>query len=250
MLWTRLTLIVAMLCGASSVRADELRVAAAVSLREAMQDIAADFDKETGHTVKFAFGASGQLLEQIRAGAPIDAFVSAAPQQVDALEKEGLALDGTRRVVARNALVLIVPHDAPNTVDSFESIAKATRVAIGEPKSVPAGQYAQQVFAKLQLDLKGKLVFGTNVRQVLDYVEKSEVDAGAVYATDAKQSGDKVRVVATAPVDSHDPIVYPAVAIKASAKPELAKQFIAYLSSEAAKQRLAERGFVVGEETK
>jgi molybdate transport system substrate-binding protein len=248
MIWTRLTLVVALLCGASSVRADELRVAAAVSLKEAMQDIAADFNKETGHEVKFAFGASGQLLEQIRAGAPVDAFVSAAPQQVDALEKDGLIREGTRRVVARNKLVLIVPHDAANAVDSFESLAKANRIAIGEPKSVPAGQYAQQVFAKLKLDLKGKLVFGTNVRHVLDYVEKSEVDAGVVYATDAKQAGEKVRVVATAPKDSHDPIVYPAVVVKASAKPELAKQFVAYLSSDAAKKRLTERGFVVGEE--
>src|SRR5205814_2358830 len=102
------------------------------------------------------------------------------------------------------------------------------QIAIGEPKTVPAGQYAMQTLKSLGLSdqLKGKLILGANVRQVLAYVERGEVSAGIVYLTDAKQSGDKVKVVATAEESTHEPIVYPGVVLKTSTKTDAAKKFL------------------------
>jgi molybdate transport system substrate-binding protein len=120
------------------------------------------------------------------------------------------------------------------------------KLALGEPKTVPAGQYATQTLEKLKLTapLSGKLVYGSNVRQVLDYVIRGEVTAGIVYATDAKQAGDKVKIVATAAEDSHDPIVYPAVVVKKSASAAAAKRFLDYATDDAEARRLLEaRGF-------
>ena len=124
---------------------------------------------------------------------------------------------------------------------------RVKKIAIGQPKSVPAGQYAMQTLAKLKLDtaVAAKLVNGANVRQVLDYVQRGEVDAGFVYATDAQIAGAKVKVIATAPADSHDPIVYPAVVLAASKKQEAAKKFLDFLASPRAKAILRNRGFTV-----
>ena len=143
--------------------------------------------------------------------------------------------------------MLIVPRDSNVPLDSFESLGKGTikRLAIGEPKTVPAGEYAVQVLKKLKLDdaLADKLVYGSNVRQVLDYVTRGEVTAGVVYATDAKQAGDKVKVVATAPEDSHEPIVYPAVLVKKSRNAAAARRFLDHLATDDARHILQQRGF-------
>jgi molybdate transport system substrate-binding protein len=228
--------------------AETIRVGVAISLREAMTDVAAGYEKRTGDKVELSFGSSGQIMMQIKGGAPIDAFVSAADKQVNDLLAAGLVDEKSRRVVAGNALVLIVPPDSKVTLDSFESLARAPikRLALGEPKTVPAGEYAEQTLEKLKLTsaLSGKLVYGANVRQVLDYVIRGEVTAGVVYATDARQAGERVKVVATAPRDSHDPIVYPAVIVKRSAHAAAAKKFLDYLSTDDEPRRLLEaRGF-------
>src|SRR5262249_16230047 len=120
-------------------------------------------------------------------------------------------------------------------------------VAIGEPKTVPAGEYAMQVLKKLGLadQLQRRLIYGENVRQVLSYVERGEVSAGIVYSTAAKESGDKVRVVATAKPDTHEPIVYPAIVIRASTKQDAARRFLDFLVSEKGRRILIENGFSV-----
>ena len=169
---------------------ETVRVAAAISLKDALSQIAKDYESQTGAHVEFTFGSSGQLAAQIKSGAPIDLFISAANQQVDDLVKDGLLQNATRRPVIGNRLVLIAPADNPASVKNFESLASTsvTKIALGEPRSVPAGQYAQQVLNALGLleKLKEKLVYGSNVRQVLAYVERGEVSAGIVYATDGR----------------------------------------------------------------
>ena len=218
-----------------------------------MKDIAAAYEKEAGDKVRFTFGSSGQLMAQVRNGAPIDAFVSAADKQVDALIETGHLDKATRCVVAGNALVLVVPADAKDGAPaSFDDLKdpKHRRVAIGEPKTVPAGQYAMQVLEKhgvaRPLREGRRLVYGANVRQVLDYVLRGEVSAGLVYATDARQAGeDGVRVVATADAASHDAIVYPAGVVTASRKREAAARFLEFLQGEKARAILKEHGFSI-----
>jgi molybdate transport system substrate-binding protein len=242
-----------LLCGGlgSSLRAEPapLSVAAAISLQETITAIAADFEKERGVKVELAFGSSGQLLAQIRSGAPFDVFVSAANEQVDALVAERLVVEDSVRKVAGNELVLIAPTAAKSPPGRFEELAAegVKRIAIGDPATVPAGKYASEVLTHLKLDaaVKDRLVFGKNVRQVLDYVERGEVDAGVVYATDAKEAGDKVRVLATADAGWHAPIEYPAAVLKRTQQVDEASAFVAFLGSEKGRAQLRRHGFTI-----
>ena len=228
-------------------RAETISVASAVSLKEAISQVAKAFEAQTGDRVRFTFGSSGQLMAQIKNGAPIDAFISAANKQVDDLERLGLIEAETRRTIAGNALVLIVPADATLRISEFKDLADAgiKKLAIGQPGTVPAGQYARQVLDKLGLEQKlgGRMVYGSNVRQVLDYVRRGEVTAGIVYATDAKEAGDKVKVVATADPASHDPVEYPAAVVKSGKKREAAARFLDFLHTEKSRKILEARGF-------
>jgi molybdate transport system substrate-binding protein len=233
----------------SPAHGGEITVSAAVSLKEALSDIAGAYVKQGGGKVHFNFGATGHLLAQIRLGAPVDGFVSAAESHMDQAVTDRLVDASSRTVIAGNALVLIVPTDARAAVgvDSFESLGGAAikRLAIGQPRTVPAGQYAEQVLMKLGVmgSLRDRIVYGGSVRQVLDYVERGEVDAGIVYASDAKESGEKVRVVARADESSHEPIVYSVAAVRASRNRGDTDAFIAYLKGDAARAVLALRGF-------
>jgi molybdate transport system substrate-binding protein len=241
----RVLLLSAFCCAA--VSAQTLRVAAAVSLREALEQVRDSFEHDTPYKLEFTFGGSGQLLAQIKSGAEIDAFISAANTQVDDLEKANLVSRGTRRAIAGNNMVLVVPAVAKVPPRDFGALAdlRFGRIAIGEPRTVPAGQYAMQVLTSLGLaeKVKDRIVYGANVRQVLTYVELGEVAAGMVYATDAKEAGEKVRVVATAAADSHQPIVYPAVVIKSSRQQSAALAFLDYLQTAGAQSVLSEKGF-------
>ena len=235
---------------ASTARAGEtVTVSAAVSLKESLTAVAKQYEAATGDHVSFDFDASGKLAEQIKQGAPVDAFISAGDVQVDALVKAGRVDAATRRTVVGNEMVLVVPADAPaDAPKSFADLATGTgKVAVGDPKSVPAGQYAAQVFAALKLTdaVEPRLVYGTNVRQVLTYVERGEVAAGVVYATDAKAAGAKVKVVATADPATHDKVEYPAVTIKDAAHAAAAAKFVEYLSTPAARKAFTDAGFTV-----
>jgi molybdate transport system substrate-binding protein len=231
----------------SGAFAETITVAAAISLKDALSKVAEQYKAETGDAVEFALGSSGQLANQILNGAPIDLFVSAANKQVDDLVKPGMVDDASRKVIASNSLVLIAPPEDPSPPRSIKALAEAgvTKIAVGDPKSVPAGQYAQQAikYAGIVEAVKEKLVLGTNVRQVLDYVERGEVSAGIVYATDAKVAGEKVRVTCTIDAGDHEAIVYPAVLVKASSKQAAAARFLAYLLSDKGQAALKEFGF-------
>jgi len=245
----RLLLIAGMLWTSIAAAGETVRVASAVSLKEAATEIAKAYETDTGNHVEFTFGASGQLEAQIKSGAPIDAFISAAGVQMDELEKAGLIDAATRRDVAGNRLVLVVPPGVASPPRDFKALARVKRLAIGEPKIVPAGRYAQEVLKKLGIAdaVRGRLVYGANVRQVLDYVERGEVDAGIVYATDAKEAGDKAKVVATAGDSLHEPIRYPAAVVKDSPRAAAARRFIEYLTRDRAIQVLESHGFSAGE---
>jgi molybdate transport system substrate-binding protein len=224
-----------------------LTVSAAASLTEAIQEIEESYRREhPGVELRNNFGSSGTLARQIEDGAPVDVFISAASRPMDKLQARNLIVAGSRRELLRNTLVLIVPQDSK--IGSFQQLAESSvrSIALGDPVSVPAGQYGQQTLASLHLldAVHGKLVLARDVRQVLAYVETGNVDAGIIYATDPLTSPG-VRVVATAPDASHDPIVYPAAAIASGHQEAAAREFVEYLSSSTAKAIFQERGFTI-----
>lgn len=231
-------------------RAVTLTVSAASSLREALTEVAARYQAEhPGARVRLNFGASGTLRQQIEHGAAVDVFVAASGAQMDALAARGLVDRGTRRVLAGNELVLVVPAGAPPKVKGFAELASPAveRVAVGAPGSVPAGEYAAQTFRALRIAdaVARKTVYAQNVRQVLTYVESGNVDAGVVYRTDALAS-PRVRVVATAPPGSHAPVLYPAAVVSSSAHPAAARDLVTYLAGPLGRAALLRHGFRVG----
>ena len=173
----------------------------------------------------------------------MDVFLSAAPKQMDALETKGLLLEGTRKDLLRNEVVLIVPKDSTLGISSFQDLTRANvkQVALGEPVTVPAGQYAKEVLTSLGIydAVNSKAILAKDVRQVLTYVETGNVDAGIVYATDA-MSSTKVKVVATAPAKSHAPVIYPVAVIKASKNPAAARAFLDFLGKPAGPRHISE----------
>jgi len=240
---------VGVLCFAVHARAEEIRVAAAISMKETMEAMGAAFQKETGNTVQFSFGSSGALVAQIKSGAETDLFLSAANRQMDDLEKAKLVDVDTRRVVAMNELVIVVPADSKIAPADFTALAgkEYSRIALGEPKTVPAGEYAVEVLKHLKIfdGVAERLVYGANVRQVLVYVERGEVEAGIVYRTDAKEAGDKVKMTATANAGDHEAIEYPAALIAASTHKKTARAFLDFLAGVEGRKILMERGFGV-----
>jgi len=250
MLRRRVVLLVALaaaFCACVGSAHTTLTISAAASLKDALAETEAAY-KQSHANVAFSnnFGSSGTLATQIDQGAPADVFLSAAAKPMDELEAKGLIVSGTRRNLLRNSLVLIAPLDS--RLRDFQSLADGSirSIAVGDPASVPAGQYGRQTLIALHLldKLNSKLVFAKDVRQVLTYVETGNADAGLVYATDTQASG-KVRVVATAPDSSHDPIVYPAAVVKGTHSEEAARKFVEYLGSPAARAIFVKHGFTI-----
>src|SRR5688572_26039059 len=185
-------------------------------------------------------------MAKIKAAAPADRSIPAAPNQADDLVAANLADGKSRRTIAANTLVLIVPAEAASPPKDFKDLShpRHKRIAIGDPRTVPAGQYAMQTLTSLKLEgaLKGRLIHAANVRQVLDYVDRGEVSAGLVYSTDALESGGKVKVIATAEPSTHDPIIYPAVVLN-DGKRQPAQRFLLYLTSDGAQLVFKQKGF-------
>lgn len=237
-------------CAGEPAPADQelvVTIAAAASLGNALAEIAAAFEQEhPGVRLRLSLAGSGTLQRQIERGAPVDVFVSAAPLQMEALERAGRVLPSTRRDVAANELVLVVPVRGSTRVHTFRDLAdpRVERVAIGAPASVPAGRYAEQVLRSEGVSeaVLDKAVQAQHTRQVLSYVEMGEVDAGIVYRTDAASSS-RVRVVATAPPGSHDPVRYPAAVVAGTRHPAEARELVEFLTSGAARAVLRRHGF-------
>jgi molybdate transport system substrate-binding protein len=227
----------------------EIIVAAAASLTNAMNDcIAAYTAKNPGIKITPTYGSSGSLQKQIEQGAPVDLFFSAAQTQMDALDKEGLLISGSRKNILENSVVLIVPAATASAVKTFNDLSLETvkKIALGEPSSVPVGQYSEQILSSLGIldSVKAKAVYAKDVRQVLTYVEQGEVDAGIVYATDAAIS-TKISIVAKAPAGSCKPVVYPAAVVKGSSHSAETQSFLVWLSSDTAGTLFAKYGFTL-----
>jgi molybdate transport system substrate-binding protein len=224
----------------------DLTVSAAASLTQAFQDIGAQFESQNpGTKVKFNFGASGALMQQIANGAPVDVFASADTDTMDKAVAKGVVAAADVKVFTTNKLVVIVPIQSKTALQKLADLKKPDikRIAMGTPASVPAGHYAQGSLEKAGLwsEVKGKIINTTNVRQVLDYVSRDEVDVGFVYASDAQLMQDKVKVAMQ--VTTLTPIQYPTAPVMGSANKNLSVKFIQFLQSPLAQATLKKYGF-------
>lgn len=247
--WTRVILITAVLltevllitgCGAknpgNSGEQTEITVLAAASLQEVCEEIKIRYEKENPQVkVYFSYGGSGALQTQIEEGAPADVFISAALKQMNALQEQELMVSDSVVELLENKVVLIAPKDSDLSLDSFEAVAgeQVAMIGLGEPESVPAGQYAEEIFTSLGIweTVKARANYGSDVRTVLTWVENEEVDCGIVYATDA-YSSEQVKILCEAPEGACQKVIYPAGVIKASKRQGEAKAFITYLQTE------------------
>ncbi|BBE73796.1 molybdate ABC transporter substrate-binding protein [Oharaeibacter diazotrophicus] len=224
-------------------------VFAAASLKNVLDAAKPGFEQESGKTLVISYAASGPLAKQIESGAPADVFVSADLKWMDYLDKAGQIDPASRTVLAGNSLVLIAPVDSTAAIDLAEGADLAGllgdgRLAVGEPKSVPAGAYAVEALTALGIlgTVEAKFAPVESVRAALALVATGEAAAGIVYATDAKVE-PKVKVLATFPADSHKPIVYPAAVTKSSADPAGAAAFLAYVETGPGHAILLDQGF-------
>lgn len=223
----------------------EVLVAAAASLQNAMEELQTLYKAvDPNVTLTYTFGSSGTLQQQIEQGAPVDVFMSAALKQMRALEEGELILDGTKKELLENKVVLIVPKDSNLGITSFEDILKAPMIALGEPSSVPVGQYSEEVFTSLGIldQVKEKVTYGKDVTEVLTWIATGNADAGVVYATDAKSS-DEVTVAAEAPEGSTSKVIYPVAVVKDTKVEAAAKAFVEYLASDEALDVFEKYGF-------
>lgn len=227
-----------------------LTVSAASSLKDLLEEIQRLYQNVKPHVkITFNFGSSGSLQQQIEQGAPVDVYISASARHMEALVEKALIAPETKNILLKNRIVLIAPADNLH-ITGFDSLLGdgIQHIGLGEPESVPAGRYGKEVLTSLGLwdPLQERMVFAKDVRQVLSWVESGNADAGLVYLTDAKGSAS-VRIVATAPEETHSPIVYPLAVLRESKAFAEARDFSVFLSSEAAKQVFLQYGFIVPE---
>ena len=244
--------------GAAPQQSSSITVSAAISLKDALDELGPIFQVQqhrknggSGTAVTFNYGGSGTLARQIEEGAPVDVFFSAAEKQMDELAAQGLIVADTRRDLVANALVLIAPAQS-TALHSFQDLSNAAvkTIALGETSTVPAGMYARQTLEHLGLfaSVEKKIVYAKDVRAVLTYVETGNADAGLVYQTDANTS-TKVRVVAVAPADSHDPILYPAAVLRDAKDKAAARAFVEFLQGPDARAVFQKYGFTSAEKS-
>jgi molybdate transport system substrate-binding protein len=238
-----------------AVHAQELTFSVAISMKEAVEEVGRRFQQtRPGVFLRYNFGSSGELQKQIEAGAPVDLFVSAANRQMDELEKKGVILASSRRTFARNALSAIVPTDSglgiTRPVDLVQP--QVQRIVIGNPKTVPAGQYAEESLRGLGLwdALRPKLVLGENVRQALEYVARGEVEVGFVYASDVTARKERVKEAFRPPQTSYTPVTYPVAVVAGSRHVRLGEAFIDLLLGPDGQAALTRLGFQRPTETR
>lgn len=234
----------------TSTATTELSIAAAASLKAPLDEIIANYESVAPNVkITVNYGSSGALQTQIENGAPTDIFFSAANKQMDALNSAGLMVSDSIVPLLKNEIVLIVPSDSALNISSFNDAANdaVSSIAMGDIKSVPAGQYAQDAFSSLNIwdKVSAKAMFGSDVKQVLSWVESGNAECGVVYKTDAL-SDAAVKIAATAPADSHKAIVYPVGIVKAGTRQAAAADFIKYLKSDPGMAIFLKNGFLAG----
>jgi molybdate transport system substrate-binding protein len=244
----RLGILLVLLAVAPPAAAQDVLLSVAVSMKEAVEELGRGFaSRRPGVKLRYNLGSSGELQKQIEAGAPVDLFVSAAQRQMDELDRKGLIVRASRRVFARNVLTVIKPADSRLDLAKPRDLldARVARIVVGNPRTVPVGQYAEESLRALGLwdRLQPKLVFAENVRQALEYVARGEVEAGVVYTTDAAVRADRVKEALRPGEETYRPIVYPVAVVAGAKQPALAQAFIELLVSAEGQAVLARLGF-------
>ncbi|MEP6662082.1 MAG: molybdate ABC transporter substrate-binding protein [Verrucomicrobiota bacterium] len=233
-----------------SVSAAEVTVFAAASLTDSLKEIAAAYEKQSGDKIVFNFGASSLLARQIEEGAPADIFFSADEAKMNGLEKKELILKKTRKSRLSNSLVIVVAAKQGAPIQNPDDLAteKVKRLALAEPKTVPAGIYAREFLQKKKLwaGVESKVIPTENVRAALAAVEAGNVEAGIVYKTDAAIS-KKVKIAYEVPVKDGPDISYPMAVLKETKQREGANQFLQFLDSRTAGKIFIKFGFIVRE---
>ncbi|MFU1797540.1 molybdate ABC transporter substrate-binding protein [Paenibacillus azoreducens] len=228
-----------------------LTISAAASMTDALNEIKQTYETEHPNIeLSFNFGGSGALQKQIEQGAPADLFLSAAVKNMKPLVEQKLIEEGKEKTLLKNELVAIVPADTQASIAAMDDLNKAEvkKVAIGIPESVPAGNYAKEALtnSKLWEPLQPKMVQAKDVRQVLQYVETGNADAGFVYKTDALTSS-KAKIAFTVDPASYSPVEYPIGIVKATKHAQEAEDFYNYLQSKASLDVFIKYGFSVPE---
>jgi len=226
--------------------AGEISLSVAASLRESVNELSDLFQKRTpGVSFKKNFGASGALAKQIEAGAPVDLFFSANHEWIEYLIKKKLVDEKSAGLFAYNQLV--VAGKPALKITGMQDLVKLNRIAIGSPKSVPAGEYAMAAFKKSGIDkqVEKKLVMAKDVRECLLYADRGEVDAAFVYKTDALLLSKQAKILYVVPENLHDRVTYPMILTMSGSKKAEAVAFIKFLASAEAKSVLKKHGFEV-----
>jgi molybdate transport system substrate-binding protein len=231
---------------------DTLTVSAAASLTEAFTDMESRFEAENpGIDVNMNFAGSGNLRMQIEGGAPIDVFASADQNHMDILAGEELIENSSRKDFAQNSLVLIVPATSTLNITGLEDLTapEVEKISIGNPDTAPVGKYARLALTEAGLwdQLENRTILAEDVKQVLVYVERGEVDTGFVYMTDAKTADPgKIKIVASVPVST--PVSYPIAVVSSSRQKEEAQEFLDFVTGEEGQTILEEYGFTLDSE--
>jgi len=236
---------VGLMCWGVAAAAQTLTVSAASSLSNAMREAVQLYQAaHPGMQVRLNTGGSGSLLQQIRAGAPVDVLATADQTTMDQAEQAGLLRAGSRTDFVANALVLVVPSGSvkPHSLHDLAGHSFG-RIAMGNPDSVPVGRYAKAVLEHqgLWARLQPKMIYTVNVRQVLDYVARKEVQAGFVYATDVRLMPAQVHVAMALPTP--EPVRYPMAVTQSSPQAAVALSFVQFMRGPQAQAVFAQHGF-------
>jgi molybdate transport system substrate-binding protein len=244
----RLVLTLALLLGLSpALFAADVQVFAAASLTDVLQAIAKDYEAKSGDHIRFNFAGSNVLARQIEQGAPAAIFISADEAQMKNVAKAGLVDAATQRDLLANTLVIIAPNDS--TLANFQPVdftkPEIKRIALADPRTVPAGVYSKAYLEKLGLwsKVEAKVIPTANVRAALAAVESGNAETGMVYKTDASMS-KSAKVIFSVPQADGPKIVYPIALLKTSTGDDAAKKFLAYLESPAAGAVFVHYGFL------
>jgi molybdate transport system substrate-binding protein len=233
---------------ASVAEGATIRVSAAASLTDVLREIAGLYQKQSGDSALFNFGASSFLARQIEEGAPADLFLSADELKMDQLQQRGLIVNKSRRSILSNTLVIIVPSDSPLKISSPKDLADPgiRNVAVAGPQTVPAGIYAKEYLRKLKVwdRITDKIVPTDSVRSALAAVESGNVETGIVYKTDA-QISRAVKIAYEVSVAEGPRISYPAAVVADSRQKQAAQRFLDYLQKDPAREIFRRYGFIL-----
>lgn len=245
-----LLLLLSLLISASNVCADKrttLPICAGMGLKDALMTLKNRYEeRHPDILLEINFASSGALQKQIEQGAPAELFLSAGQKEMNALEAQNLIVPKSRCDLLGNTLVLIVAEEKQQQIQSFADLPKqAASFAIGHPGSVPAGRYGKETLTSLDLwsQMESRMVLAKDVRAVLAYVDSGNADAGLVYRTDTLMLRSAV-IAATAPTNSHSPIVFPAALVANGRHPAETRQFFEFLKSAEAGEVFARYGFI------